>query len=165
MLVPQVLRALERSTECRRSPGSSPVACHRHYRSSRRLWRNSGAYCTASRNTGRRPTSADDQHAGAGRCATNPNAWGGSGRSRLRPLAGYSGLFRVSVQQATPRPTLAPVAQQGDVVTDRLILVIDSPILSSMLDCFGRAREELYGYDPDKARELLTQAGYPNGFS
>ena len=42
---------------------------------------------------------------------------------------------RVSVQQATPRPTLAPDAQQGDVVTDRLILVIDSPLLSSMLDC------------------------------
>ena len=42
---------------------------------------------------------------------------------------------RVSVQQATPRPTLAPDVRQGDVVTDRLILVIDSPILSSMLDC------------------------------
>ena len=42
---------------------------------------------------------------------------------------------RVSVQQATPRPTLAPEAQEGVVVTDRLILVIDSPILSSMLDC------------------------------
>ena len=39
------------------------------------------------------------------------------------------------MQQATPRPTLAPDAQQGDVATDRLILVIDSPILSSMLDC------------------------------
>ena len=42
---------------------------------------------------------------------------------------------RVSVQQATPRPTLAPDAQQGDVAADRLILVLDSPILSSMLDC------------------------------
>ena len=42
---------------------------------------------------------------------------------------------RVSVQQATPRPTLAPDDQEGDVVTDRLVLVIDSPLLSSMLDC------------------------------
>lgn len=25
--------------------------------------------------------------------------------------------------------------------------------------------DELYGYDPDKARELLAEAGYPNGFS
>ena len=42
---------------------------------------------------------------------------------------------RVSVQQVTPRPTLAPDTQQGELVTDRLILVIDSPLLSSMLDC------------------------------
>ena len=42
---------------------------------------------------------------------------------------------RVSVQQATPRPTLAPETLQGEVSTERLILVIDSPILSSMLDC------------------------------
>ena len=42
---------------------------------------------------------------------------------------------RVSVQQVTPRPTLAPDTLDGQLTTERLILVLDSPILSSMLDC------------------------------
>jgi ABC-type transport system substrate-binding protein len=42
---------------------------------------------------------------------------------------------RVSVQQVTPRPTLAPDTLDGELTTERLILVLDSPILSSMLDC------------------------------
>ena len=41
---------------------------------------------------------------------------------------------RASVLQATPRPTLVPVTE-GEVVTDRLILVADPPSLESMLDC------------------------------
>ena len=42
---------------------------------------------------------------------------------------------RVSVQQVAQRPTLAPETLQGELATERLILVIDSPVLSSMLDC------------------------------
>ena len=42
---------------------------------------------------------------------------------------------RISVQQARAQPTLPPEALQGELTTDRLILVIDSPVLSSMLDC------------------------------
>src|SRR5690625_7689251 len=30
---------------------------------------------------------------------------------------------------------------------------------------FGRLDQERFGYDPDRARELLAEAGYPNGFS
>ena len=41
---------------------------------------------------------------------------------------------RASVLQATPRPTLAPQTQ-GELVTDRLIAVLDPPSLESMLDC------------------------------
>ena len=42
---------------------------------------------------------------------------------------------RTVLQQATPRPTLAPETLQGELATERLILVIDSPILQSPLDC------------------------------
>jgi ABC-type transport system substrate-binding protein len=42
---------------------------------------------------------------------------------------------RASVHQATPRPTLAPLDQEGELNTDRLIVVLDTPILTSMLDC------------------------------
>ena len=41
---------------------------------------------------------------------------------------------RASVLQATPRPTLAPQSE-GELVTDRLIAVLDPPSLESMLDC------------------------------
>ena len=41
---------------------------------------------------------------------------------------------RASVLQATPRPTLAPQVE-GNLVTDRLIAVLDPPSLESMLDC------------------------------
>ena len=41
---------------------------------------------------------------------------------------------RASVLQATPRPTLAPQTE-GELVTDRLIVVADPPSLESMLDC------------------------------
>ena len=41
---------------------------------------------------------------------------------------------RASVLQATVRPTLAPQLE-GELVTDRLILVADPPSLESMLDC------------------------------
>ena len=41
---------------------------------------------------------------------------------------------RASVLQATPRPTLAPQTE-GELVTDRLIAVLDPPSLESMLDC------------------------------
>ena len=43
---------------------------------------------------------------------------------------------RASVLAATPRPTLAPVETgEGELVTDRLIAVLDPPSLESMLDC------------------------------
>lgn len=41
---------------------------------------------------------------------------------------------RASVLGATPRPTAVP-QQEGELVTDRLILVLDPPSLESMLDC------------------------------
>ncbi len=41
---------------------------------------------------------------------------------------------RASVLRATPRPTLAPQTE-GELVTDRLIAVLDPPSLESMLDC------------------------------
>ena len=41
---------------------------------------------------------------------------------------------RASVLQATPRPTLAPQTE-GELVTDRLVAVLDPPSLESMLDC------------------------------
>ena len=42
---------------------------------------------------------------------------------------------RASVLQATPRPTAAPTQQEGELVTERLIVVLDPPSLESMLDC------------------------------
>ncbi len=39
------------------------------------------------------------------------------------------------MQDVTARPTLSPGALQGELTTDRLIVVLDSPVLSSMLDC------------------------------
>ena len=43
---------------------------------------------------------------------------------------------RTSVLQATPQPTLAPAETgEGELVTDRLIAVLDPPSLESMLDC------------------------------
>ncbi|MBE6935958.1 MAG: ABC transporter substrate-binding protein [Ruminococcaceae bacterium] len=57
-------------------------------------------------------------------------------------------------------------------VEELMALVFDgkgAPLGSSMYPAFGKYfMEELtgrYPYDPDKSRELLSQAGYPDGFS
>ena len=42
---------------------------------------------------------------------------------------------RASVLQATPRPTAVPTQQEGELVSERLIVVLDPPSLESMLDC------------------------------
>lgn len=43
---------------------------------------------------------------------------------------------RSSVLQATPRPTsAAPIQQEGELVSERLVVVLDPPSLESMLDC------------------------------
>ena len=42
---------------------------------------------------------------------------------------------RASVLGATPRPTAEPTQQEGELVTERLIVVLDPPSLESMLDC------------------------------
>jgi peptide/nickel transport system substrate-binding protein len=79
--------------------------------------------------------------------------------------AGRSGadnpLTKVKVRQAVisaiDRATMAKQLIQGDAQ------VIDTPCYPSQFGCDVSAAVK-YPYDPAKAKQLLTEAGYPNGF-
>jgi peptide/nickel transport system substrate-binding protein len=80
----------------------------------------------------------------------------GAGRSGAdNPLTKLK--VRQAVISAIDRGTMAKQLIQGDSQ------VIDTPCFPSQFGCDVAAAVK-YPYDPAKARQLLTEAGYPNGF-
>ena len=63
---------------------------------------------------------------------------------------------RQALNYAVDKQVLADVAYNG------FATVMTSPIPAS---AFGHVEQPPYSYDPERARELLAEAGYPDGFS
>ncbi len=63
---------------------------------------------------------------------------------------------RQALNYAVDKEQLVKVAVQGYGT------VLDSPLPQTVR---GYAAQQPYGYDPEKAKQLLTEAGYPDGFS
>lgn len=66
-------------------------------------------------------------------------------------------LVRQAMQYAVNRPALVDALHPGDLPA--------ANVLPSESGGFDAANDTTYAYDPAKARELLTQAGYPDGIS
>lgn len=49
-------------------------------------------------------------------------------------------------------------------ITDRILMGLATPMDSPMGSAWGHVSGKVYEYNPDKAKALLAQAGYPNGF-
>jgi len=49
-------------------------------------------------------------------------------------------------------------------ITDRILMGLATPMDSPMGAAWGHVAGKVYEYNPDKAKALLAQAGYPNGF-
>ena len=64
---------------------------------------------------------------------------------------------RQAVAHAVDRPTMAKQLMQGDA------RAIDTPCYPTQFGCDAAAAVH-YAYDPAKAKLLLVEAGYPNGF-
>jgi peptide/nickel transport system substrate-binding protein len=64
---------------------------------------------------------------------------------------------RQAINHAIDRDAMLEAAVQGHGTVTGQIFPEDSP-------GFDPALDERYSYDPDKAKELLAQAGYPDGF-
>ena len=64
---------------------------------------------------------------------------------------------RQAVAHAVDRPTMAKQLMQGDS------RAIDTPCYPTQFGCDASAAVH-YPYDPAKAKQLLVEAGYPNGF-
>src|ERR1700719_2581497 len=80
----------------------------------------------------------------------------GAGRSGAdNPLTKLK--VRQAVISAIDRATMAKQLIQGDSQ------VVDTPCFPSQFGCDTAAAVK-YPYDPAKAKQLLTEAGYPNGF-
>jgi peptide/nickel transport system substrate-binding protein len=80
----------------------------------------------------------------------------GAGRSAAdNPLTKLK--VRQAVLSAIDRATMAKQLIQGDSK------VIDTPCFPSQFGCDVSAAVK-YPYDPERARQLLAEAGYPNGF-
>jgi len=53
---------------------------------------------------------------------------------------------------------------KGELFTYPIIPVVELMDMYTPLEEMPKSVQELYGYHPDKARQLLAEAGYPNGF-
>jgi peptide/nickel transport system substrate-binding protein len=94
-----------------------------------------------------------------------------NGRSRL-----YSGaVLQILDREGTVNPALADkrvrqamaLAFDREAISDTILLGyggIKSQIFSEGQDEYVPGGDERYGYDPERAKELLAEAGYPDGF-
>jgi peptide/nickel transport system substrate-binding protein len=80
----------------------------------------------------------------------------GSGDGAANPLA--NAKVRQAIAHAINKPDLVKYLVMGDA------RVVDTPCFPAQFGCNVEAAVK-YAYDPAKARSLLAEAGYPNGFS
>ncbi len=93
--------------------------------------------------------------------------------ANLEVLSGPTNFLRILQLNTTKEPfTDERVRQALNYAVDKQVLanvayngfatVMTAPIPAS---AFGHVEQPAYAYDPERARELLTEAGYPDGFS
>lgn len=104
---------------------------------------------------------AADKAAGAG-VETGPadgieGLWLNDRAGKLVPALGNV-LVRQALNYAIDRTAIMKAADNGYGQPGSLVVTPGQPGYSAALN-------ETYGYDPAKAKQLLTEAGYPNGFT
>ena len=71
---------------------------------------------------------------------------------------------RQALTMAVDRPALAAVVVDGDIGPLHPMMKADGPELYTPLEEYPPETRMLWDYDPTKAKQLLTEAGYPSGF-
>lgn len=106
-------------------------------------------------------TTAEAARAAGLQVEAQPTVWQGLGLldrdgALSEPLADQR--VRQAINYAIDREAITTALYAGDGIASSEIALPGS-------EDFNEATADMYAYDPDKARELLAEAGYPDGFT